>query len=362
MKLTLHIGLHKTGSTYIQNSLYNNYSPLLKEKLLFPKTGFVDLKERGGTENTSAGHDLFVKAALSNDIKFRRKILTALENEISNTNPEHIFISAENFTNHLLGDISKETHALFNNIENTKILIFLRNPYEWIESYYRDRVTSGWEFERNTLKKFIKKHKIALEYHTMIERWGKTFGLENIDVIIYGKSLREKGILTAFKDYAQISAELVQTKNNLTNESPSLNFFNSALNFNRKILPTKSARIVLTEFKNEGYAKGPKGSLLRQCELDLIEQIFIKYNKNIPSFHIVDGDLKDIYNKPNKNKHIDEDSEFSDKMIQRYKEKKKNTLELLTGFAKLFHTYLPIKIQIFTRKFIIRHKKNSYKI
>ena len=360
MKLIIHIGLHKTGSTYIQNTFYNNYSELIKNGFLFPKTGFVNLEQRGGEPNTSAGHDLFVKAALTHDTRFKKSLLKSLLNEIATTNPSTILISAENFTNHLLGDTSRNTYSLLGEIAPTRILISLRNPYEWTESYYRDRVTSGWEFEKLPLSQFIKKHETILNYTKIIQQWKNSFGNDNVDINIYGNTLKRMDLVNAYQEYLGIQTNLDTAQTGIVNESASDHFVKSALIFNNKVLPTATARSVLTEFKKTDRLKGQRSSLLNEHDIHFIESKFQQWNKNIVNLNFLTGTIEELCHKPASSINSEQLIDFSKELISSYKSKKKCPYEYATGILKFFVFYTPIQWQIKIRRLWVGFSRSMY--
>ena len=85
MKLILHIGQQKTGSTSLQRFLFDNYDNLLKQNVLYPQSL--------GTEHFKQ-HLLFRNCEDLNDKAFSLK--EKLTYEIEKTKPELVIISDEN--------------------------------------------------------------------------------------------------------------------------------------------------------------------------------------------------------------------------------------------------------------------------
>jgi len=359
MKLIIHVGLHKTGSTFLQNTMRVNYDKLLNEKVLFPKTGFVDLEQRFGEPGTSAGHDLFVKAVLTHDNAFKKNLLKSLSAEIEKSNPDVVFMSAENLTNHMIGDLSKYTFEFFKTIAPARILISLRNPYEWVESYYRDRVTSGWGFERLALPDFIRKNEFVLNYFKIIQNWENAFGKDYVDILIYGKKIKEQGLLNVFKNYLGIHQDL-SNKDNVVNEGASDDFVRSCLIFNQKALPTETARRVLTEFKIKGYSKGYRSSFLSREDMDFVERKFASYNRGLEHQKFIAGSFDELLSMPVSNLKSDVRADFSPEFIDRYKTIPKTSRENLVGILKYVSAYMPIKIQVATRRLWVSYSINKY--
>lgn len=362
MEIIIHIGLHKTGSTLIQKSFLNNYDEGVKNGVLFPKTGFVNLEERHGAPGTSAGHDLYVKAALTSDHKFRTRIMAALSDEIAKTKPQKVFISAENFSHHLLGDISKNTRDLFGDMGNVRILVTLRNPYEWMESYYRDRVTSGWEFETLSLSEFIRKHSSALNFQGTIRSWESAFGANSIDVIVHGPEIKRIGLTNACRRYLSFPSELKTDDCEFINSGAANDFVASALAYNRKVLPIAIARKIVTEFKKNGNSDGFKETLLQYKDLKFIEKIFRLYNKDLYKYKFIYGDFHELEREPVILKSSKNIINKSEKMMLQYKLVKLSNMDKIYGMSKYMLSKMPIKFQVLMRRCWMRFSPNKYNV
>jgi hypothetical protein len=362
MEIIIHIGLHKTGSTLIQKSFLKNYDKGVRQGLLFPKTGFVDLGERHGAPGTSAGHDLFVKAALSGDRVFRNCIMASLSDEIARTKPQKVFISAENFTHHLLGDLSENTRSLLESMGSVRILVTLRNPYDWMESYYRDRVTSGWEFETLPISEFIKKHSSALNFCGTIRNWEHAFGANNMAVMVYGPEIKKIGLTNAFRRYLGFCGELESEDSIIVNQGPANDFVASALAFNRKVLPTAAARRVVTEFKAKGFSEGARGTLLQPKDVALIERIFESYNNSLNNYKFLYGGMQELHRKPENFQKLKNRFDVSEEMIERYNNIRQTQKEKIYGLAKYMLSKMPIKFQVMARRNWMKFSSNKYKI
>ena len=75
MKLMLHIGTSKTGSTYIQHFLNENRAELLDQGIYYPEIGQFFQKKR---PHKQAGHVLFLHEALNKE----KTLLENLKEEI----------------------------------------------------------------------------------------------------------------------------------------------------------------------------------------------------------------------------------------------------------------------------------------
>lgn len=359
MKLYLHIGLHKTGSTYLQRFFYQNYENLTRAGFLFPRTGFLNLNTIGGGEQTSAGHDLFVKASLSRRQRFTANLLNSFYEEIKITQPQAVFVSAENFTNHQIGDLSKNTLNLFcNYFDDIRIIISLRNIYDWIDSYYRDRVASGWEFEKYDIYSFIKKNNISSYPSFHLKNWSNCFGKSQIDVVILGKELQEKGILDFYCDYFGLNRNYFTFNSDFKNESPSNEFVKTVLHFNRKVLPGSAARKSIVQTKKMWGGKGQKSSLLTHSCIEYIDAHMDANDKFFAAMSPVVGCLDEIFVKPSiaNDREVEFNAVLYDKLCQIYTHEACGFLAKFKGLLLIVYSYLPLKLRMCIKRFIVAYK------
>ena len=355
--LYIHVGLHKTGSTFLQRCFFSNYDKLISQGFLFPRTGFLDLEDQGGDRFTTSGHDLFVKAALTRNVYYRSLLLDSLAEEIKVTRARAVLLSAENFTNHQIGDLSREVRSLFKSYSNIRIIISLRNVYDWIDSYYRDRVASGWEFERNEICSFIEKNKILIYPAQHIANWSDTFGKNKIDVVVWGRSLKGMGIINFYANFFKIDCEMFDCDANFMNQGSSNEFVNTVLFFNKRVFPGFAARRSIVTVKNELKSQRKKSSLLTKQSILLIDK-YINFNiQYLSDIAPVIGNFSEFLIKH----HVEEDSgNFDDSIFSAlmiaYKKETKTCKDLLYGFLFVVYSYLPLRLRVFFKRTVMKYK------
>ncbi len=140
-KLLLHVGMHKTGSTFIQHNLLAHRGALLSAGWLFPKAGFdvpVDPIRAGATP----GHHGLVAALRKND----EIAWQALRNEIRKTKPETVILSCENFlfpTAHDRTELLQQLARRLSGFAEIQPIALVRRFDVYIEALYRERVAGG---------------------------------------------------------------------------------------------------------------------------------------------------------------------------------------------------------------------------
>jgi len=95
MDLIIHVGLHKTGTTTLQDSLHQNYSDLLNKHILYPQTGLFLAQHALIPGTLFSAHHAMDSVSRSTDPKH---YLDLLEQEVKQHNPVLTILSSEVFT------------------------------------------------------------------------------------------------------------------------------------------------------------------------------------------------------------------------------------------------------------------------
>lgn len=190
-RVTLHIGFHKTGSTYIQTRLLEGREGLRKVAVLFPLSLFVERAalglERG---RRSSGHQIFVEYAkrdFDNTPNWDRASIKWAEfiREIETSNSKHILLSAENLCFGLGVEKLRRLQEELSPVR-VKVLCMVRNPAEWLESYYKEMVTGGWFRETRRLTELlVPDGERLIDFYARLQPWREVFGGENVSAMAY---------------------------------------------------------------------------------------------------------------------------------------------------------------------------------
>lgn len=143
MKLILHIGLEKTGSTSLQELLYNSskkrFGPLLADQRdLFPYPNHIDLCVHHSVDQSKIK---FIKRYSKCKKEFIKKwIFQQKDKHIFFTN-EHISSRLSHFEEFkaLIDTLSAGDHSI-------TILLITRNYTEWTKSKYTEAVKGGYPY------------------------------------------------------------------------------------------------------------------------------------------------------------------------------------------------------------------------
>ena len=195
MKVFIHIGHHKTGSTFLQKKVFKNHPNI---KLI----------------NRYEAQKVFLKKG---SFFFERKIARKwFSEQVSSLQKEQnriIVISDEELSGNIHtggngGYLAKEVaDRLFSVIPDAHILIFIRNQFEIIESAYRQYIKKGGTFSVNRYlfdttghyHRFPQFSFDHFEYNHVIKYYTSLFGADNVHIFIYEK-MREN-ISLFFNDF-----------------------------------------------------------------------------------------------------------------------------------------------------------------
>jgi hypothetical protein len=209
MTVFIHVGLHKTGSTFLQSEVFNKMSDI--ESINFFNKDFLQ-KE-------------FEYIQSSNPIYFDKKKIKNLENFFKEKT-NNFLISSEQFSGNFNFQITGTGTQFFNNMKmlkdifpKIKIIIIFRNQLDLLISHYKDEVVNGLTLDfEEWLRLRIKFNSLNfLNYNKTLEFLWLLFGRENV----------------IFDLYENIFYDSTKMKNFLDKISSSYDF--NQINFNKRI-------------------------------------------------------------------------------------------------------------------------------
>lgn len=146
VKIILHLGSHKTGTTAVQRYCEVNREALVEQGILFPETGYFSSSMNAFT--ATPGHQGILNAAVNEDDVFFEE----LYREIENSTCSSVFISCENmslpFHNH--GDKVTTVNKLGRYLgvyASVRLVYCFRHPIDYLNSFYWEKVR-GQQFNK----------------------------------------------------------------------------------------------------------------------------------------------------------------------------------------------------------------------
>lgn len=228
----IHIGYHKTASTFLQTHFLNRIDNL---KLLNFQKGF----DNDNNTHRSWFEKNFIKV---DDRNYNKEIVYKY---FLNQRIDHNAVNCISDEN-LSGDIYSDSSSLslmkriYQTFEDPKILIVIRAQADWILSAYGNYIVhKGNKSIRDWLKnnidnKFLKK----IKYYDLINNYVELFGKDNVDVICYENLFHSScGINSYLERYGIITKDNFARLNKMVNHGRSLKI-NEIIAFLNKFLPS----------------------------------------------------------------------------------------------------------------------------
>lgn len=201
-KLILHVGTEKTGSTSIQDVLFNSRDILLKEGILYPSTiGYpCHINLTACALDDMPNHPIRRLLNITNQehfTSFKKNTIEALSNEINTHNPEYLIISDEHINVHLhnktLLERYKQVCEEFADIQS--VIIYLRSQDGFKLSMFSEAVKSG------NLSNFNLKNPLMVfesipyrfDYLSILNNLASAFGHQTIRPVVFDRTKLKSG-------------------------------------------------------------------------------------------------------------------------------------------------------------------------
>lgn len=214
MKLYLHIGTEKTGSSFLQSLIYHNKTLLSDNyRIYIPKDFVQDRRMEKGIISGGNGLELF-KLLESESEKKIQDYLIKLQKNALKTNYSSILLSNENLFR-VLGKRLKQFLQLCKDINlDVKFCLYLRNPDSHIISMYKHRNKTG---KYKEIDEWLKDYSTLKDLNTFTEQ---IFQL-NLDQNLYIYSYESRKPLeeSFFNDFLGVRSSILINKFEKVNTS-----------------------------------------------------------------------------------------------------------------------------------------------
>jgi hypothetical protein len=200
MKITLHVGMGKTGTTSIQTFLEKNRQKLLDNKVFYTKN--LDNIGIGGFSTDFA-----------DKIENLDEVIVHLNQFLKKEGIEHFIWSLESLFTSKKETIKRIKNGL--SYSSIEIIIFVRRQDHWFESAFYQW---GWKHKTYTGTYLIEfdeffRTKIQLgNYYNWIRNWDDLFGKENIKIQPLEKEQIPNGLIDCFCSLAQLDTTKLDTE------------------------------------------------------------------------------------------------------------------------------------------------------
>ncbi len=225
MKIYLHIGTEKTGTTSIQEFMARNKNKLLNRGILYSDIiGFpnntklsVALQDSSKVDDSRVYSGITTKGKILN---LRENLLHKLEDEIKTTNPNIFVISSEHLSSRLTqqDEIERLCSFLKKLSNDITVIIYLRRQDKFFESLYSTAIKKGHVADFHFPNKGRERE--DFHYWHLLKKWEKSFGSENIKIRIFDKKkLINNDVVDDFIQTINIPIQQGQNKNKEENIS-----------------------------------------------------------------------------------------------------------------------------------------------
>jgi hypothetical protein len=238
LKVIIHIGTEKTGTSSIQSYLYLNRKKLRS-------AGFHFIQSAGKWNNWMLPAFCSIDAKFNEffwsegvrtpdeELLFKQKFIKKFEQEIQSL-PADIhtcIISSEHFHSRIRSEAEMENvYNLFSSyFDEIKIVCYLREQLDACISYYSTHMKSGGTDSFLTFLQRCKPSNYYFNYYEMLANWERCFGVDALDVSLFAQDRFLNGDL--LDDFTRrIDASLVGALNkSVVTENESLRPFGQAL-------------------------------------------------------------------------------------------------------------------------------------
>lgn len=200
MKLYLHIGIAKTGTTSLQNFLYLNRMHLAEQGVLYP----ASVTDQVLILYDNRGHNAMVWNQRWSRCTQR------LQAELRASDCSCAILSAEVLQQQLnTVDRIRDLHGWLRQLgfDHTEVIVYLREPGAWFCSYISQLVRNSTirRYTADDLTQLLPQHfdvtRSILDYRGTVEQWGEVFGQEHLQVRLFERECLQGGDL--LRDFMQ---------------------------------------------------------------------------------------------------------------------------------------------------------------
>jgi hypothetical protein len=260
MKVFLHIGWHKTGTTALQKFLHRNRHALREQcGFDYPDSGLYNVAHNLLPWSLSPAR---FKRANGVDLAAPAVLVEDMLREASGRGLERLIVSSESFS--VLGRPQLEPLAQSLRGHEVVVVAYVRRQDRYLESVYNQIVRDDLQRCSVPFDEFLRTQleRPRLDYGVYFRRWTAIFGRPNVQVRLYDrKALCAGDIRRDFCRLVGLEADRLAFKD--TEDNPSLDFesVNFLAHMNAVELPQATRDDLLRILKERAASAGPSSLL-----------------------------------------------------------------------------------------------------
>ncbi|MDN3630544.1 hypothetical protein [Vibrio lentus] len=178
------------------------------------------------------------------------------------------------------------------------LIITVRHPVDFLDSYYKEVVTNGWDFECAKPKAFLKENMSLVSYEKKFEKYDENFGVNNVIKVIYGDELFKLGVERVFSNI--LGVKYHEVMGGLVNKSSSVQYVNYVRRINNTLFNVNRMRCILNSVEDKSRTNGNNGYVFSSDLVDFIVDGFELGNKNLSKYEFHTGNVKEVLGSPSK--------------------------------------------------------------
>jgi hypothetical protein len=202
MRLILHIGTEKTGTTAVQNFLYKNRDILLRNRIgLLESIDYPNNRKLYAYCLPENEFDDYFWDLNIRDVEAKRQYFKNFEQELADeignleSQADTVIISSEHFHSRL-----KDTQSIENlksilepYFEEINVVCYFREQGAVIKSLYSTSMKNGHTYTLEAFTNKCLKNEHYFDYNRFLNKWADVFGKENIKARIFSRKSLHKG-------------------------------------------------------------------------------------------------------------------------------------------------------------------------
>lgn len=278
VEIILHFGLHKTGTTHIQQQLDANRAYLISEGILFLETGLGFGPNRTSVKkNGLPGHQRLVNAIF----KENKTVLDELKAEIANSGCKTVIISIENLSQpqsqkRQRARRIREVYNVLCQIGNVRSVAIYRRPDSWLQSFYGELVSNGNDIGYQTPAEFLENNAIYLHFGDIVKGIEEATG-QPCNILEFERALTEHDdLIHAFLDLCGLAydKDALVTRNGTKYPASCNAQVNVARMLGLIVTDKTSRQNLLRTFFNLTKPTSQRGPIFTRAERERIIDIF----------------------------------------------------------------------------------------
>jgi hypothetical protein len=276
MRLFIHIGSHKTGTSSIQAHFEKNHTDFLNKGILYPQSCLGKIRYKSNP-TAIAGHRGFSSVLTRPSSIEAENIIKGIKSEIDEKEIETVIISSETFFAPKFKPHPNSYQFLNKFFDDIKIVCYLRNPASFLDSLYREKLCWNGRNETRFFPDYvIQEGKYWVNYKAKLEDFGSVFGRDNLFVRSYD-DLPSGDVISDFLNVCNIGFDQSMVQS-LPKGNPSLprHLVSLMLRVNsQQLSPASKAKLtndLFTELQDTSFSR--VSNRLQSLELDRLSKVF----------------------------------------------------------------------------------------